>query len=86
MTSLAPELSVVRASRLLSQRAANAATAIGAGGIVGASVPLALGLVAGSVGLAPTMWILLLAPVALLLLVPRSKGWGQTPMGSDPGS
>ena len=64
-----------------------AAVAVGgAGGIVGASVPLALGLVAGSVGLAPTMWILLLAPVALLLLVPRSNGWGQTPMGSDPTS
>jgi hypothetical protein len=30
-----------------------------------------LGVVAGAVGLAPTMWILLLAPVALLVLVPK---------------
>jgi FSR family fosmidomycin resistance protein-like MFS transporter len=43
----------------------------GVGGLLGACVPLALGLIAGSVGLAPAMWILLLAPVALLALVPR---------------
>jgi FSR family fosmidomycin resistance protein-like MFS transporter len=49
-----------------------AAIAVGGiGGLFGACVPLVLGLVAGSVGLAPTMWILLLAPVALLALVPR---------------
>jgi hypothetical protein len=30
-----------------------------------------LGFIAGSAGLAATMWILLLAPVALLALVPR---------------
>jgi hypothetical protein len=34
-------------------------------------VPLVLGIVAGVAGLAPTMWILMLAPLALLALVPR---------------
>jgi FSR family fosmidomycin resistance protein-like MFS transporter len=49
-----------------------AAVAVGGiGGLLGASVPLVFGFVAGSVGLAATMWILLLAPVALLVLVPR---------------
>jgi MFS transporter, FSR family, fosmidomycin resistance protein len=43
----------------------------GVGGLVGACVPLALGFVAGAAGLAATMWILLLAPLALLVLVPR---------------
>jgi FSR family fosmidomycin resistance protein-like MFS transporter len=43
----------------------------GVGGLVGACVPLALGFVAGAAGLAPTMWILLLAPIALLALTPR---------------
>jgi MFS transporter, FSR family, fosmidomycin resistance protein len=44
----------------------------GVGRLVGASVPLALGFVAGAAGLATTMWILLLAPVAVLGLVPRT--------------
>jgi FSR family fosmidomycin resistance protein-like MFS transporter len=45
-----------------------AAVAVGGvGGFVGSAVPLALGLVAGAVGLGPTMWILLLAPLALLV-------------------
>jgi FSR family fosmidomycin resistance protein-like MFS transporter len=49
-----------------------AAVAVGGiGGIAAASVPLVLGFVASSVGLGVTMWILLLAPVALLALVPR---------------
>ena len=52
-------------------RSGAAVAAGGVGGLVGASVPLVLGFVAGAVGLAPTMWILLLAPVALLALVPR---------------
>jgi MFS transporter, FSR family, fosmidomycin resistance protein len=43
----------------------------GIGGLVGAAVPLTLGFVAGAVGLGPTMWILLLAPLALVLGVPR---------------
>jgi MFS transporter, FSR family, fosmidomycin resistance protein len=49
-----------------------AAVAVGgAGGLLGASVPLALGFVAGQLGLAATMWILMLAPAALLALLPR---------------
>jgi FSR family fosmidomycin resistance protein-like MFS transporter len=51
-----------------------AAVAVGGlGGLVGASVPLVLGFVASGVGLAATMWILLLAPVALLTLTPRCR-------------
>jgi FSR family fosmidomycin resistance protein-like MFS transporter len=49
-----------------------AAVAVGGiGGLLGACVPLVLGFVAAGVGLAATMWILLLAPVALLVLLPR---------------
>ncbi len=49
-----------------------AAVAVGGiGGLLGASVPLVLGVTAGAVGLGATMWALLLAPVALLALVPR---------------
>jgi FSR family fosmidomycin resistance protein-like MFS transporter len=43
----------------------------GIGGIVGAAVPLALGLVASAVGLGATMWILVLVPLAVALGVPR---------------
>jgi FSR family fosmidomycin resistance protein-like MFS transporter len=44
-----------------------AAVAVGGvGGLVGACVPLVLGFVAGAVGLGPTMWVLLLAPLALV--------------------
>jgi FSR family fosmidomycin resistance protein-like MFS transporter len=51
-----------------------AAVAVGGlGGFPGAAVPLVLGFVASSVGLAATMWILLLAPVALLALTPRRR-------------
>ncbi len=53
-------------------RSGTAVAVGGIGGLLGACVPLVLGVVAGSVGLAATMWILLLAPVALLALVPRS--------------
>jgi MFS transporter, FSR family, fosmidomycin resistance protein len=49
-----------------------AAVAVGGvAGLAGACVPLTLGFLAGAAGLAPTMWILLLAPVALLALAPR---------------
>jgi FSR family fosmidomycin resistance protein-like MFS transporter len=45
-----------------------AAVAVGSvGGLVGSAVPLVLGLVAGAAGLGPTMWILLLAPLALIV-------------------
>lgn len=49
-----------------------AAVAVGGvGGVLGACVPLTLGFVAGAVGLGATMWVLLLAPLALLTLTPR---------------
>ena len=49
-----------------------AAVAVGGvGGLLGAAVPLVLGVTAGAVGLGATMWVLLVAPVALLALVPR---------------
>ena len=49
-----------------------AAVAVGGiGGLLGAAAPLILGVTAGAVGLGVTMWTLLLAPVALLVLVPR---------------
>jgi FSR family fosmidomycin resistance protein-like MFS transporter len=50
------------------------AIAVGsAGGLVGAVIPLALGVVADHAGLAPTMWLLVAAPLLLLALVPRSR-------------
>jgi FSR family fosmidomycin resistance protein-like MFS transporter len=46
-----------------------AAVAVGGlGGIAGAFVPLLLGLLAGAAGIAAMMWVLLLAPMALLAL------------------
>jgi FSR family fosmidomycin resistance protein-like MFS transporter len=48
-----------------------AVAAGGIGGLAGAAVPLALGALAASVGLGPTMWVLVLAPVALLLSASR---------------
>jgi FSR family fosmidomycin resistance protein-like MFS transporter len=44
----------------------------GMGGLVGACVPAALGFLAEQVGLGPTMWVLLIAPAALLAGVPRA--------------
>jgi FSR family fosmidomycin resistance protein-like MFS transporter len=41
------------------------------GGFVGAALPLTLGLLAQQAGIAPTMWLLLLGPLAVLALVPR---------------
>ena len=43
----------------------------GVGGLAGACVPAALGFLAQAVGLGPTMWLLLIAPLALVLGVPR---------------
>jgi FSR family fosmidomycin resistance protein-like MFS transporter len=49
------------------------AIAVGsAGGLVGALIPLVLGVIADRAGLAPTMWLLAASPVLLLLLVPRA--------------
>jgi FSR family fosmidomycin resistance protein-like MFS transporter len=55
----------------LPERSGTAVAVGGFGGLAGAAVPVTLGVVAGAAGLAATMWILLLAPVALLALVPR---------------
>jgi FSR family fosmidomycin resistance protein-like MFS transporter len=43
----------------------------GFGGLAGAAVPAGLGFLAEQVGLGPTMWLLLLAPAALVAGVPR---------------
>lgn len=49
-----------------------AAVAVGGlGGIAGAAVPLLLGFLAGAVGIATMMWVLVLAPAALLALTPH---------------
>jgi MFS transporter, FSR family, fosmidomycin resistance protein len=49
-----------------------AAVAVGGvGGLVASAVPLVLGAVAESAGLGPTMWILLLAPLALVTATAR---------------
>jgi FSR family fosmidomycin resistance protein-like MFS transporter len=40
-------------------------------GLVAGLVPLAIGAIAGHVGLGPTMWLLLAGPVALLVALPR---------------
>jgi MFS transporter, FSR family, fosmidomycin resistance protein len=43
----------------------------GVAGLAGSAVPLVLGLAAEVVGLGAVMWLLVLAPVALIALVPR---------------
>ncbi len=51
-----------------------AAVALGGiGGLAGALVPLALGMLAEHAGLGTTMWVLVAAPVVLLALARRSK-------------
>ena len=52
-------------------RSGTAVAVGGLGGIVASFVPLLLGLLAGAAGIAATMWVLLLAPVALLALTSR---------------
>ena len=42
-------------------------------GLIAALVPLALGAIAQRVGLEPTMWLLLIGPLALLVGLPRSR-------------
>ena len=64
-----------------------AAVAVGGiGGLAGAAVPLVLGVLAESVGLGLTMWMLLLAPIALFVAArppsdtsPRPLSRGQSP-------
>ncbi len=43
-------------------------------GLAGALIPVGLGIAAESYGLATTMWLLVLAPVALLIGLPRPTG------------
>ena len=47
-------------------------------GLVGALVPLGLGLVAERFDLVATMWLLLLGPVALLVGIPKREGTSAT--------
>ena len=54
-------------------RSGTAVAVGGAGGLLGSAIPFALGFLAEEVGLAATMCVLLLAPVALLALVPRRR-------------
>jgi len=63
-------------------RSGTAVAVAGIGGFVGAGVPMALGFLAGMFGLAATMWLLLLAPAALLAGTPRRPA--ADPRGRDP--
>jgi FSR family fosmidomycin resistance protein-like MFS transporter len=54
-------------------RSGTAVAVGGVGGLAGAAVPAVLGALAGAVGLGPTMWLLLIAPVALLVGVRSSR-------------
>lgn len=56
----------------LSSESGTAVAVAGIGGLVGAFVPAALGFLAEQAGLGPTMWLLLIAPAALLAGVPRT--------------
>ncbi|MGH3116331.1 MAG: hypothetical protein ACRDQ2_04340 [Gaiellales bacterium] len=61
---------------LLIELPGQSGTAIALGsvtGVVGASFPLAIGLLAGRFGLGAAMWVLLAAPAALLALTPRAS-------------
>jgi FSR family fosmidomycin resistance protein-like MFS transporter len=55
----------------LPDESGTAVAVAGIGGLAGACVPAALGFVAEGVGLGPTMWLLLIAPAALFVGVPR---------------
>lgn len=54
-------------------RSGTAVAVGGAAGLVGSLAPAALGALAGAAGLQATMWLLLVAPVALLLGVRRAR-------------
>jgi FSR family fosmidomycin resistance protein-like MFS transporter len=54
-----------------------AVAASGLAGLVHSAVPAILGAVAATIGLGPTMWALLAAPAALLVLVPKPVGAGR---------
>ncbi len=52
-------------------RSGTAVAVAGVGGFVSAGVPAALGMLAQHVGLGSAMWVLVLAPLAILALTPR---------------
>ncbi len=54
-------------------RSGTAVAVSGIGGLAGASVPALLGALAGAAGLGATMWLLLLAPVVLLVGIPSRR-------------
>jgi FSR family fosmidomycin resistance protein-like MFS transporter len=54
-------------------KSGTAVAVAGVGGFAGAAVPALLGFLAEDLGLGPTMWVLLLAPVALLTGVPSRR-------------
>ena len=62
-------------------RSGTAVAVAGAGSFVGALVPAALGLLAAHAGLAATMWVLLLAPVALFAGTPARPVSGPSATG-----
>lgn len=67
-------------------RSGVAVTLNSAWGIAGGTIPLTLGLVAERFGLAPTMWLLLLGPVALVAaLRPATEPARPCPRPSGPG-
>ena len=55
----------------LPERSGTAMALASVTGIAAAVPPLAVGALAAELGLASALWVLLLAPVALLVLVPR---------------
>lgn len=55
----------------LPDESGTAVAVAGIGGLVGALVPAGLGFLAQALGLGPTMWLLLIAPAALLVGTPR---------------
>ncbi|MGZ4316406.1 MAG: MFS transporter, partial [Gaiellaceae bacterium] len=58
---------------VLHERSGVALAVGGVAGLAGSPVPLLLGVVAGAVGLAAAMWLLVLAPLVLLALVPLRR-------------
>ncbi len=54
-------------------RSGTAVAVAGLGGLVGSAVPALLGFLAQGLGLAATMWILVLAPLALVAGVPSER-------------
>jgi FSR family fosmidomycin resistance protein-like MFS transporter len=63
-------------ARLYAELPARSGTAVAIGApadLVGSALPLAIGVVAQRVGLDTAMWILLLAPLALLTLLPSDR-------------